>query len=174
MLLRRTEVYEMLHCFIIFKIFCRLEEKRGQGVGNKLPNLIFTFHHIHGIFPFTQPTSTVHFFENFARLSYLLWIIPIPQNLIFLFYFESKGRIFLAHLATDFLHEMKTATWDNFRFFILMERCFYLLLCNLFHKAAFMNFMFPEHCHITLLGPKCKTSLVITLNIQYLGKTFLQ
>ena len=36
-----------------------------------------------------------------------------------------------------------------------------------------MNFVFPENCHITLLGPKCKTSLVITLNIQYLGKTFL-
>ena len=103
----------------------------------------------------------------------MLWIIPIPQNLIFLFYFQSKGIIFLAHLATDFLLEMKTATWDIFRFFILMERCFCLLLCNLFHKAAFMNFMFPEHCHITLLGPKCKTSLVITLNIQYLGKTFL-
>ena len=89
----------------------------------------------------------------------MLWIIPIPQNLIFLFYFESKGIIFLAHLATDFLHEMKTATWDNFTFFILMERCFCLLLCNLFHKAAFLNFMFPEHCHITLLGPNCKTSL---------------
>ena len=99
--------------------------------------------------------------------------MPIPQNFVFLFYFESKGRIFLAHLATDFLREMKNATWDNFRYFILIERCFYLLLCNLFNKAAFMNFVFPENCHITLLGPKCKTSLVITLNIQYLGKTFL-
>ena len=80
--------------------------------------------------------------------------------------------MFQAHFSTDFLRGMKNATWDNFRYFVLMETCLYLLLCNLFHKAAFMNFMFPKQCGITLLGPKCKTSLVITLNIQLLGKTF--
>ena len=91
---------------------------------------------------------------------------------LFLFCFESKGRIFQINLSTDFLRGMKNVTLDNFRYFFFMERCFYLLLCNLFHKAAFMNFMFPKRCPITLLGPKCKTSLVITLNIQFLERCF--
>ena len=58
-------------------------------------------------------------------------------------------------------------------FRINLQRCLYLLLCNLFHKVAVMNFMFPKHCHITLLWHKCKTSLLITLDIYFLGKTLL-
>ena len=46
------------------------------------------------------------------------------------------------------------------------EKVFLLIVaCNLFHKAAFMNFVFLKHCRINLLGSKCKTSLVITLDI---------
>ena len=54
------------------------------------------------------------------------------------------------------------------------ERVFLLIVvCNLFHKAAFTNFMFPKHCRINLLGLKSKTSLVITLDIHFPGKAFL-
>ena len=54
------------------------------------------------------------------------------------------------------------------------EKMFLLIVaCNLFYKAAFMNFMFPKHCCINFLGLKCKTSLVITLDIHFLGKAFL-
>ena len=54
------------------------------------------------------------------------------------------------------------------------EKVFLLVIvCNLFHKGVFMNFMFPKHCRINLLRLKCKTSLVITLDIHFLGKAFL-
>ena len=54
------------------------------------------------------------------------------------------------------------------------EKVFVLIVaCNLFHKAAFINFMFPKHCRINLLKLKCETTLVITLNIHFLGKVFL-
>ena len=48
-----------------------------------------------------------------------------------------------------------------------------MVVCNLFHKAAFMNFIFPKHCHMTLLAPKCKMSFVITRDIHFLEKIFL-
>ena len=54
------------------------------------------------------------------------------------------------------------------------EKVFLLIVtCNLSHKAAFMNFMFPKHCPINLLGLKFKMSLVITLDIHFLWKAFL-
>ena len=54
------------------------------------------------------------------------------------------------------------------------EKAFLLIVaCNLFHKAAFMNFMLPKHCHINLLELKYETTLVITLDIHFLGKAFL-
>ena len=49
----------------------------------------------------------------------------------------------------------------------------FLLIVALFHKAAFMNFMFPKQCRTNLLGFKCETLIVITLNIHFLGKVFL-
>ena len=48
-----------------------------------------------------------------------------------------------------------------------------MVVCNLFHKVAFMNFIFPKHCHITLSAPKCKTSFVITQDIYFVEETFL-
>ena len=48
-----------------------------------------------------------------------------------------------------------------------------IVVCNLFHKVAFMNFMFPKHCRINLLGLKCKMLLLITLDIHFPGKAFL-
>ena len=54
------------------------------------------------------------------------------------------------------------------------EKVFLLIVaCNLFHKAAFINFVFLKHCRINLLGLKCKTPLVITLDIYFLGKALL-
>ena len=54
------------------------------------------------------------------------------------------------------------------------EKVFLLTVaCSLFHKAAFMNFMFLKHCRINLLEVKFETTLVITLNIHFLGKAFL-
>ena len=54
------------------------------------------------------------------------------------------------------------------------EKVFLLIVaCNLFHKAAFMNFMLPKHCHINLLELKCETTLVIALDIHFLRKAFL-
>ena len=47
----------------------------------------------------------------------------------------------------------------------------YFLLC--FVMLCFMNFMFPKHCRINLLELKCETTLVITLDIHFLGKAFL-
>ena len=48
-----------------------------------------------------------------------------------------------------------------------------IVACNLFHKVAFIKFMFPKHCRINLLGLKWQMSLVITLDIHFLGKAFL-
>ena len=54
------------------------------------------------------------------------------------------------------------------------EKLFQLIVaCNLFHKAVFMTFMFPKHCHRNLLGLKCKKSFVITSDAHFLGKPFL-
>ena len=54
------------------------------------------------------------------------------------------------------------------------EEVFLLIVaCNLFHKVAFMNFVFLKHCLINLLRRKYKTPLVITLDIHFLGKAFL-
>ena len=47
----------------------------------------------------------------------------------------------------------------------------YFLLC--FVTLCFMNFMFPKHCRINLLELKCEMTLVITLDIHFLGKAFL-
>ena len=58
--------------------------------------------------------------------------------------------------------------------FYFEEKVFLLMVvCNLFYKAAFMNFIFPKHYHMTLLAPKCKTSFVITRDIYFLEKIFL-
>ena len=54
------------------------------------------------------------------------------------------------------------------------EKVFLLIAaCNLFHKAAFINFIFLKHCRKSLWGLKYKTSLVITLDIHFLEKAFL-
>ena len=54
------------------------------------------------------------------------------------------------------------------------EKVFLLIVaCNLFHKAAFINFMFLKHCRKNLWGLKYKTSFVITLDIHFLEKAFL-
>ena len=48
-----------------------------------------------------------------------------------------------------------------------------IVACNLFHKAAFMNFMFLKHCRINLLELNCEKTFVITLDIHFLGKAFI-
>ena len=40
---------------------------------------------------------------------------------LFLFCFESKGRIFQINLSTDFLRGIKNVTLDNFRYFFLWK-----------------------------------------------------
>ena len=54
------------------------------------------------------------------------------------------------------------------------EKVFLLIvLYILFHKEAFMSFMFPKHCRINFLELMWKTSSVITLDTYFLRKAFL-
>ena len=54
------------------------------------------------------------------------------------------------------------------------EKVFLVIVAYiLFHKVAFMIFMFPKHCRINFLGLMCKTSLVITFDTHFLRKAFL-
>ena len=55
---------------------------------------------------------------------------------------------------------------------ISFDKIIFLLIVALFHKTAFMNFMFPKQCRINLLGLKRETLIVITLDIHFLGKVF--
>ena len=57
-------------------------------------------------------------------------------------------------------------SYDGKVFLLIVE-------CNLFHKAAFLNFLFQKHCRITLLELKYETTLVITLDIHFRGKASL-
>lgn len=54
---------------------------------------------------------------------------------------------------------------------ISFDRKLILLIdvCKLFHKVAFMHFMFPKHCQMTLLGLNCKTLLVKRIFINWMS-----
>ena len=135
------------------ELICRLQEKRCWDVASRLRTLIFTFHCIYGILPFTWPTSAGHFL--LYALMFFFWFLPLPPNRIFSFYFKSKCRRFQEYFSIDFLRKMKNATWDNFRYFldIYFGGNMFLLIveCNFGHKAPVMNFMFLKHCRIILL-----------------------
>ena len=54
---------------------------------------------------------------------------------------------------------------------ISFNRKLFLLIdvCKLFHKVAFMHFMFPKHCQMTLLGLNYKTLLVKRMFINWMS-----
>ena len=49
--------------------FADWNRKDDCSVASRLPTLMFTFHDVHGILPFTWPFLAGHYFENFARSS---------------------------------------------------------------------------------------------------------
>ena len=127
-LLRKTQVYKMLHYIIIFRINLQAEREEGLGCSKHTPKLDFYF----SLYIQKSPIYSVYFHRSLflkILLDPLIFVLDshILQTSIFSFYFQD-------YFSTDFLHGMKKFTWDNFRYFILKERCFYLLLCNLFQK----------------------------------------
>ena len=95
-----------------------------------------------------------------------------PHNFILFWKWRkvvSGSRWFLLTSCTEGKMLLGTALGISFD-----EKVFLLIVaCNLFHKAAFINFMFLKHCRKNLWGLKYKTSLVITLDIHFLEKAFL-
>ena len=118
------------------------------------------------------PFLAGHYFENFARSSNSFFFFFGFYLFFQVSYFHSILKVNVESTRNisrlNFCTKWKMVLGTTLDIFI-----YWCLCCNLFPKAAFMNFMFPEHCRITLLAPKCKTSFVITLNIHFLEKIFL-